>query len=328
MDQTKLQTKLVEKYELKNEQTITKGELQEISNNEKIDLRDLIFVLGCYYGILYKSEMKRTKINLNKAYTIREKVNLIRLDLRYIEEYGERSYTKEEIEKICKEYEVELEEFLTYISKYKICYYENIEIIMRNKKGLWIGKAPELSSKFISENFLNIKQKIEIISNKIDRIYNIGIKEELADFAINKTLKRGNIERNLEFDRERVISKLLYKAKFDMINYVINYIKRFKYSIPTDSIKYYEQYGEKNDIQEWLYPIRFALIQRIIIEEIVQRMHETLEDRVATLKSIYIKLGMKRIEFYNELSEIQKLFLSFNKAKVCSNGRVIINEQI
>lgn len=328
MHQTKLQTKLSKKYELKDGQTITKGELEEISDKEKIELRDLILILGCYYGILYKSEMKTTKINLAKAYSIREKINLIRLDLRYIEEYGERSYTKKEIENICEEYEVEVEEFLTYISRYKICYYENIEIIMRNKKGLRIGRSPELSPKFISENFLNIEQKIQKISHKIDQIYNIGIKEELAEFAINKTLTRGNIEKNLEFDTERIISKLLYKAKFDMINYVIDYIKTFKYTNSIDSIKYYEQYGEENDIQEWLYPIKFELIQRIIIEEIIQRMHETLEDRMSTLKQIYKKLGMKKIEFYEELSKIQKLFLTFNKAKICSNGRIIINEQI
>lgn len=328
MKKTKLITNLTKKYNLKDKQIITKAELQKISDNDNIELKDLIFILGCYYGILYKTEEKWTRININKIFTTKENIKLIKADLKYIKGYGERSYTKKEIEEICNEYEVNVEDFLTYINRYKTCYYENMEVMIKNKKGLWIGKSPYLSREFITKNFLSLKQKIEIISYKVDQIYNIGIKEELADFAINRTLKRGNIERNLSFDKDRIINKLLYRAKFDMIDYVIKYLKRFKGNIEVEDVTYYEQYDEKNSIQKWLYPIKFKLNQRIILEEIIRNIYNTTESRTVILKMIYKKLNIRKLDFYNELAEIQKLLLTFDKAKICSNGRVIINEQI
>jgi len=327
MKQIKLLEILVQKYQLKDGQTITKGELEEISNNEKIELRDLICILGCYYGIFYKDELKWSRINLDKKRDARGKIKLIKMDLKYLPEYGERAYTKKEIEKICKRYEVSIEDFITYVNGYKICYYENMEIIMRNKNGIWIGKTPYLSSDFVAKNYEFLRKRLEMIAKKIDNMYDIGIQEELLDWGVDTVLKRGDIEKNLSFDKERIINKLLYRAKFNMIDYAIKYLKRFKTNSQIDNLMYYEQYEKNNSIQQWLYPIKFTIIQRIILQEIIRRYND-IESRNAVLRNVYIKLDMKKSEFYNELKNIQKLILDFKKAKIGSDGRIIINEQI
>jgi len=249
------------------------------------------------------------------------------MDLKYLPEYGERAYTKKEIEKICKRYEVSIEDFITYVNGYKICYYENMEIIMRNKNGIWIGKTPYLSSDFVAKNYEFLRKRLEMIAKKIDNMYDIGIQEELLDWGVDTVLKRGDIEKNLSFDKERIINKLLYRAKFNMIDYAIKYLKRFKTNSQIDNLMYYEQYEKNNSIQQWLYPIKFTIIQRIILQEIIRRYND-IESRNAVLRNVYIKLDMKKSEFYNELKNIQKLILDFKKAKIGSDGRIIINEQI
>ena len=57
MERFELRNKIQKKYELENGQKITIKRLLEISENEKIDLKDLILILGCYKNAKYKSRM-------------------------------------------------------------------------------------------------------------------------------------------------------------------------------------------------------------------------------------------------------------------------------
>lgn len=55
MERFELRNKIQKKYELENGQRITIKRLIEISENEKIDLKDLILILGCYKNAKYKT---------------------------------------------------------------------------------------------------------------------------------------------------------------------------------------------------------------------------------------------------------------------------------
>lgn len=48
MKRFELRSKIQKKYELENGQRITIKRLIEISENEKIEMKDLILILGCY----------------------------------------------------------------------------------------------------------------------------------------------------------------------------------------------------------------------------------------------------------------------------------------
>ena len=119
--------------ELENGQRITIKRLIEISENEKIDLKDLILILGCYKNAKYKTPESWTTIRMNQEYTKRELVNLIKIELKYLQKYGSRMYKKQEVYNICEKYGIEIDDFLTYIYNFKICYYENSYILSMNR---------------------------------------------------------------------------------------------------------------------------------------------------------------------------------------------------
>lgn len=153
MERFELRSKIQKKYELENGQRITIKQLIEISENEKIDLKDLILILGCYKNAKYKTPESWTTIRMNQEYTKRELVNLIKIELKYLQKYGSRMYKKQEVYNICEKYGIEIDDFLTYIYNFKICYYENSYILSMNKDGIWIGESPTLSKEFIHENY-------------------------------------------------------------------------------------------------------------------------------------------------------------------------------
>ncbi len=66
MEQTEITKKLIKKYSLKDQQKILLKELKFISKEEKIELKDLIMLLNCYQGIVYKTDDCWTRINLKK----------------------------------------------------------------------------------------------------------------------------------------------------------------------------------------------------------------------------------------------------------------------
>lgn len=123
----KIREKIVRKYGLKYGEKIYRKTLQEISNKEFINLSDLIFILGCHYNILYKREYNLSRINLLKEYSSREKIKLLKMDLKYLEHFGCRMYSINEIIEICTIYKVSLDDFLTYLRRKKYL----ITIILR-----------------------------------------------------------------------------------------------------------------------------------------------------------------------------------------------------
>lgn len=163
MVKSKLRNKILKKYNLVEGEKITVGRLTEIAEEENIELQDLIFILGCYQNAKYKQTTAYATIRTINNYDERKQVKLIKIDLKYLEEYGSRMYSKSEVIAICNEYNVELEDFLTYLYNYRICYYENSYILEMNKEGIWIGENIELSDKFINKNY-------EILSNRIDKL--------------------------------------------------------------------------------------------------------------------------------------------------------------
>ena len=109
-------------------------------------------------------------------------------------------YSKSELIAICNEYNVELEDFLTYLYNYRICYYENSYILEMNKEGIWIGENIELSDKFINKNYEILSNRIDKLAKKMTRLYMPKIsKEDLEDVRMNCALKYGKIEKILHF---------------------------------------------------------------------------------------------------------------------------------
>lgn len=256
MERFELRNKIQKKYELENGQRITIKRLIEISENEKIDLKDLILILGCYKNAKYKTPESWTTIRMNQEYTKRELVNLIKIELKYLQKYGSRMYKKQEVYNICEKYGIEIDDFLTYIYNFKICYYENSYILSMNKYGIWIGESPTLSKEFIHENYTYLYKRITKTVNQMQILYGSRVsKEEMIDIGMDYILKQGKIEKNLAFDKERLIGKLLFKARHQMLGAVIKSFKETSISALMDFIGMYDEMEYVDKIDSWIYPI-------------------------------------------------------------------------
>lgn len=326
-------SKILSKYNLYDNRIITKKELEQISNNEKIELRDLIFILGCYYKILYKQEKCWTRINLiNKKITDKYKIDMIRMDLKYIKCYGTRYYTNQEIVKICGKYKVSVDTFLTYIYKFKFCYYSNIEVLEKNRYGLWIGENISVSPIFIRNNYEKISKLVKIQATVLCNKYNCAyLKQDLIDEAIKSILSFGKIEKNYTYDNDLIIHKMIYRTKYIMLKYIIKSFKLASINSNDSTEEKYviepEQFESsllKSSIHEWLYNVKFNLLEKILIEEIIKELDLVIENRVDFFRNISSKLNINILNIYKLLDNISKILITNNKVRINRDGRVII----
>ena len=325
MEKSKMREYIKIKYQLPDGQKIMVNALIKMSEVEKIELQDLIFILGCYQNAKYKGENAWTTIGIKNKYTIREKIKLIKLDLKYLPQYGSRMYKKSEIEEICDEYSVSLEDFLTYIYNYKICYYENSYILEMNKEGLWIGKNPEISAKFLENNYEKLCKKIEKIAEKMIILYSPKIsKDELIDEGINCVLNNGKIEKNLAFDESKTIGKLLYKVRYKMLDLVIKSYNGQSLEDVIDFIKIEDNAQQIDKIENWLYPIKLKKIEKLIIDSIQINIEPILKNRNQGLKLINKKLNMEHESLLKNIENIEQKLINQNKVRLCKDGKVII----
>lgn len=325
MKKFEIRDKIIKKYYLTNGQKITIKQLKEIAENERIELKDLILILNCYKNAKYKKTESWTTIKIKKEYTKREIVNLVKIELKYLPQYGSRMYSKKEIKNICKKYKISIDDFLTYVYKYKICYYENAYILSMNKDGIWIGESPKLSIKFLNNNYWKLYKNIEKIANKMSILYNPKItKEEMIDIGINYILEQGKIEKNMAFDNERTIGKLIYKAKYKILEEVIKSFKETNLEDVMDLIGDYDKIDQKNKIEKWLRLIEWRKIEKIIIDSIQMNIEEIMKNRKRGLNMLAKKLNIRYKQFYQNIDNIAEKLINGKKAKICRDGRVVI----
>ena len=85
------------KYELYDGMILTINDIQNIALYEEISMKEIIYLLGVYRGIMYNENAKYSRININKHSSIKDCVKMIVLDLKYLKEYSSRSYSHLEI---------------------------------------------------------------------------------------------------------------------------------------------------------------------------------------------------------------------------------------
>lgn len=81
-------------------------------------------------------------------------------------------------------------------------------------------------------------------------------------------------------------------------------------------------------IAMWLCPIKFNIDLAIIIEAIQRKISLILVNRNEEFERIYLSLNIEKENFYTKIEQIQNLLIQFGKVKVCSNGTVILMNEI
>ena len=93
--------------------------------------------------------------------------------------------------KICKERNISLEQFIKYFNNNPKHYKFNKIVIENSPKGLWIGSTLKMPDEFITKNYYKIKNRLEYIIIKYNKIINwYSYKEDLIEDAIMDIFQR------------------------------------------------------------------------------------------------------------------------------------------
>ena len=233
---TKLKFNRYEKFE--DMELIKRGKInKEIfkSTKEKNKIKNftLIKKLGISSYMYYK--MQRDEISEIQVIDIdiKHKVDLIRIDLKYLNKRRSAYYTKEDLEKICKDRGISLDQFLQYYSKNKKQYRLNEVALEKSKKGLWIGENIKMPDEFFKKNVTKLNQGLKQVANKVNKIIRCyQYKEDLIQDTIIKMYSEcGNIVKKFYFDSKLLFNVLMVKAKYMMINiYRKNYRNNYEFN--------------------------------------------------------------------------------------------------
>lgn len=216
---------ITNKYNIHENKRISFNEIQKTSKKEKIEIKDLLYILEVKYNTAYKlknGKQKYTKLKFNNHEGIKNRkiiaqgkinklgisiykynkiknneldeikvtdvktkhiVKLIKLDFKYINKYKNDYYSKEKLQKICKERNITLEHFLKYYNKNQSHYKFNKIAMEQSEKGLRIGENIRISNEFMNENYEEIARCLRNAANKYNKtngwqIYKEDIIEE------------------------------------------------------------------------------------------------------------------------------------------------------
>lgn len=170
---------------LERQGKITKYEFYKIQDELQIKRYTLIRILGAsryQYNKMNKDvnyEMKVMNIKLKHI------VDLIKLDIKYIDKREEKYYTKSELKTYCRKNGIKLDTFLKYYNINQKHYKFNKLAIEKSEKGLWMDDNEiMLQNKFANENYIildNKCKKLAVIKAKewnciqlLDDLFNIG----------------------------------------------------------------------------------------------------------------------------------------------------------
>lgn len=193
-------------------------ELKLKMNLKESPLKRILGITNYKYYQLKNEMVSKIRIRNMK---LKHTVDLIKIDLKYLSQYGERYYTKAELEKICKKRYISLNSFLKYYSSNPKHYKFNKMVIERNEKGFWIGEKIQVSNEFINENYEHIKLRIKKTFYKVSNMMGyVTWGEDIVQDTIGVLYEKcGNIEKNFEFDTKLMYNILMVKAKYFMINF-------------------------------------------------------------------------------------------------------------
>ena len=170
---------------------INKEQFNKIIIQKNIKPFTLLRLLGIstysYYKMINNEDAEVKIVNVK----LKHKVELIKMDLKYINGFGNRYYEKRELIDICENWKITLEQFLKYYSKNSKQYKFNKIVLQRSNKGLWIGEGGKISEKFIKENYEILKIKLKKVIQKLNPIYGWKyLQDDLVQQAITKIYEK------------------------------------------------------------------------------------------------------------------------------------------
>jgi|GEM_PF-6356160 len=327
---SKLIQQVVKKYKLTNKKRVTLEFLERISLDQKILLKNLIFILGIsrasYYN-LKRNFQKTTFLNLSKEFNdIKEKVEFIKIELKYLAKYGSRYYNKNQIKYICSKNKITVDNLLQYINPNPKHYKFNKLVLKNNKNGFWIGSVTNLTNEFIESNYEDLNRVCNRAAHQICRQYNnYGQFDEFLSLGWEKLIEKGGIiEKNFQFDKNLQMNILCVKIKYFIFGYHHKCCKEIYYEETSETIDRLSILSDnRNDPAKVLetqllneeIPKNYNM--KGLNKKIIEIINENIDmfengDRANVLNFIAHNLGISCEKLECSLVEIQNIILENN----------------
>ena len=318
------------KQQYKNKSILTKEDVEKLIQ-KGLDHMSLakIFEVGIdQIKDLNRGKTKKIKLNL-KVNNIKNRIWYLVTDIKYLEEYGKRTYYKEELKNILKQYKIPIKDFISYIDNGKDMYKNSL----KKSNEITLGKKIQLSNKFFEDNQEEIQLKVKNAVNSVCRAYGCAYLREELESAIyeNIIVEGGKFEKNIKYDKEKCINTIIRNAKNYAIKTYFNTPKYLPLQIKYGDKIISEEYNpklidntynpekviiqkEKTKIEE-IHKIILRNI-KIKVNEIIERPEEFLEILAYNLEILY-----EDIKYY--IKEIQKILLENGLVRYDKKGRII-----
>ena len=155
-----------------------------------------------------------------------------------------RYYSKEEIEQICTENQITINDFVEEIlSKHSTYKQQYLDLLKKGK--MWIGRT-RCSDEFIKKNYSNIEQMalkaVKYLNSKYKIDYNLDEEDQVQSAIVYVMENRGDIEKNFE-GYEEIMNRTLYTGLRKFIEYKV--LVNLKIRSNTESIQ--KKYYNDND---------------------------------------------------------------------------------
>ncbi len=162
-----------------------------------------------------------------------------------------RFFTKEEINKLCEEYNMSEKEFLNYVVlKYNFKFYNETEESLRVNNGIWFGaKKIPLTQEFINKFSERLFMLATGITKNLAKIYKVNkyIQEDVIQELMLKAMEEyGELERNFSYNIENCIKRICIRMRTNAKHIICSHFKLQNKNI---SERYYFKEREGAEIQ-------------------------------------------------------------------------------
>ena len=315
----------------KPSQSINYDELKELSRIFGKGLKEVDFaqnILGVSFSNYNNCKYNRTKVRIKDGIKIGKAKDIIAL-YTVIPKF----YSKEDIEIICKEYNITIDDFITYV--YIQNFYDNKPFINALEKngGLWIGKV-RMSKDYVQKHIETIEKIVTEIAKSLCKKYRINqrIEDYKQDMILYIIESMGDLERNLGNSNEifDIISKKI------MRKYKGEILQSLKISHKCQGMYRMGRIG-KNDTE---FEIQYPDESINIIKEIEQKLEteniDSNQDRMnkcINMLKKYIEIGVSKTEAIEKTAQSVNIdaetMLEYMKLYLLQNGKVkIVKDKI
>ena len=295
--------------------------------------KELAMLLGIDENMLSKMKKERNTPVI-KDYSVYKKCYILKRNME------NRWYALDEIEKICKENEIEVSKFVRYIMRFRIRKLQKdlyLEALYKNN-GLWIGHK-KMSDEFINQNYEEIRKIAFKITRALVKKYNYKyMQDELIDSGIEYIIMNcGDIEENLKYDMDK-LKGLIYTRTRKRLNGLI--VKEYNENLKqTSTDKDFEKSYERKKRIQFLerYRVKTKKLENEVIDKIMDEQENESEKTMNDEEKIIYLFKKFLLEGYDEeiaidnLSNIFKMdkneMLDKLKKHLLETGKVVENKK-